>query len=292
MVSSATFPAVDGRFRSRAGDAGFVGADPGDVGVRGWTVSHPGQCGVPCCGCDRCRGSLGTGRFRSTVPRIVAEGQFSTGRGREQVLSTPSGVAWRAPGLLCRVVPCNENSPFPERAQELARRQDGAITSLQLVECGVGEKVRRRHIRDRMLLRLARGLYCTAQPTWRTRARGGLLLAGEQAAIGGWHALALRGIAVSEERLETDVQVWSPVPQTHRPRPGWQFRRDSANRLERAPHQVLTIAEAVLDLCADLPHDRATGLLLDLLRDGTTHTAALREVLAQRHPGLVHHASA
>ena len=89
-------------------------------------------------------------------------------------------------------------SPFHPRRNALARRQDGVLTTEQLLgELDLAPSTLKRWVRERQLRRWHRGVYsdATVPEEWRRWLMAGLLRLGPQAAVAGRAAAALWGLA-------------------------------------------------------------------------------------------------
>ncbi|WP_139283160.1 type IV toxin-antitoxin system AbiEi family antitoxin domain-containing protein [Raineyella antarctica] len=176
------------------------------------------------------------------------------------------------------------------RARALVDEQDGIITRSQALAYGVSDRVIQRLVTDGSWQRLDNGIFVvgSAPITWDQWARGGLLWAGEPAALGG-EAAGFRYGLVPRPAL---IDIWVPLEASHRPaRPRWRLRYDGVGRLAGAWGQLMTttVEDTVLDLADAADVDGALAVLTRALAEGRTHEGRMLAALARR-PRIRHRA--
>lgn len=142
----------------------------------------------------------------------------------------------------------------------LAADQDGVVTTAQALASGLPEQALYRLERTARWQRLDRSVYLTAPGPagWRSLARAGVLLGGEQARLGGTAAGYLHGLVPV---APSQIRVLVPGYAVTRSRGPWRFGRERDGVRERSvgtPPRT-SVEDTVLDLCDLATSSRAVA---------------------------------
>lgn len=169
----------------------------------------------------------------------------------------------------------------------LSQRQQGNVTTEQLLRLGLGRSAIAYRCRTGMLFRVYRGVYAVGRPpsTPLERAAAAVLACGSRAALSHDSALTLWGL---DRRWRTPLHVTVPI---RRRQPGIAVHR--APRLARADVRthlgirVTSPARTALDCAPRLPPGRLTRLVNDARLRGLLRPDELGDVVARfsHHPG-------
>jgi predicted transcriptional regulator of viral defense system len=176
-------------------------------------------------------------------------------------------------------------SELPRELQELARAQDGALTSGQARDTGLSRAVIRTRLDQGRWQRLQTGVYAvfSGPPARRTILWGAVLRAGPGAVLSHETAAELAGLT---DRPSTPIHVMVPSGRYVERIPGLVVRRSS--RIAQARHPVQSpprtrVEETVLDLAgAAATLDDACGWMTRAVGRRLTTQALLQEAMAQR----------
>lgn len=184
--------------------------------------------------------------------------------------------------------------PAPARLDAAARttvaRQDGVVTSSQLQAWGVGRAVLSRRVARGDWQQLWRGVVVLhpGQVTWRERARGALLYAGDGAALSHASAAFVHGISATPG---PQVVVTVPARRIVSVQPGLVVRRRRTMPYAGGRLRAIGVDATVLDLVHELDsEDDVVGLVCTAVRVGVLPGRPLLEAgtrRALRHRELV-----
>lgn len=199
------------------------------------------------------------------------------------------GRASGADGRRADVLALPGMTTLAPEVRALVARQDGVATTAQLAAGGVGPGAVGRRVRSGVWQRPFRGVVVlqSGRPSWRQRARAGLLAAGPGAALSHATAGYMHGIVAVPGR---DVVVSVPATRAVCPRPGLVVRRRRVMPVAGGALRTVTPEATLLDLVQDAPDDDAVvGLLCDAVRAGVLAGRVLRELEHRtvRHRALV-----
>jgi hypothetical protein len=183
-------------------------------------------------------------------------------------------------------------SPVPEALKRLAGLQAGVVSRQQALGTGLGNEAVKRLVRTGSWVPLSSGVYFTATlvPPWLAWAWAGVLIAGDQARLGGRAAGHLYGLVVAPPAL---IPVLTPGTTRPRVQGPWQFTREQPG--QRWPRSVgapprLTVEDCVLDLVAqETNSERVVGWVTASVQARLTTPLRLRRAL-QRRTRLRHRA--
>lgn len=170
--------------------------------------------------------------------------------------------------------------PVPTDLTTIAAAQGGVFTRPQVLASGGCQSLLTRLLRDGSWIRLAQGVYTSAEPTFLSFCWAGILLADGPATIGGLAAAHLRGLCGEPGRLT----IWGERSQTQGP---WEFRR--GYRPGWGLPSRVGAEDAVLEACAESNLREVPGLLSAALLERVTSPGRLRERALQLR-GLRHRA--
>ncbi|NUU18231.1 hypothetical protein HP550_13320 [Cellulomonas humilata] len=183
---------------------------------------------------------------------------------------------------------------LPHRLSAAARdtvvRQEAVVTSAQLHAWGVGRAVVSRRVARGDWQQLWRGVVAlhSGTLTWRQRARGALLYAGDGAALSHASAAFVHGI-VSTPGPRIVVSI--PVRRAVSPQPGLEIRRRRTMPYAGGRVRALGVDDTVLDLVHELEsEDDVVGLVCEAVRVGVLPGRLLLQAGDRRflrHRGLV-----
>jgi hypothetical protein len=178
--------------------------------------------------------------------------------------------------------------PSPE-LRRLADWQDGVLTREQALAHQLSPKAVDRLVSDGHWRRLTSGLYLTGaiEPTWRSLVWAGVLIGGDSAQVGGRAAAHLEGLI---DQPPATILVLIPHAQRLPDRSPWLFRRDAGGyRMPgRGDPPRISIADAVLDLCARSDAAEVVGWLTSAVQRRLTTPERLRRALDRRAPARCH----
>ncbi|MCC2594409.1 hypothetical protein LKO27_13450 [Tessaracoccus sp. OS52] len=136
--------------------------------------------------------------------------------------------------------------PVPTGLSALITAQGGMFTVAQASALGATHSVLARWRKERRWYRVGQDLWSVNEnPTWDGWAWGGVLLAGDGAALGGLAAAHLWGFAPEPEVID----VWGAKKSRQRPGGRWRFRR--GKRLGLGEPAKVCREQAVLELCSE-----------------------------------------
>lgn len=176
--------------------------------------------------------------------------------------------------------------PFPSALQHLAEQQHGVLTAQQLAP--LSRSALRRFSND--WLRLAKGLYCLAEPTWLSAACAGVARAGPTSSVGSVAAARLHGLHDGEPE---EIRVWLPetVSKPALTVGPWRivFKRGTRHGVGWPPRT--RIEDTLLDSAWDLGEDSTVALITRALSQrtttGTRLMAAAEDRIRLRHRATV-----
>lgn len=180
-----------------------------------------------------------------------------------------------------------QRTRVPGSLQQLADAQGGLVTTAQALAAGLTSRAVEGLLDRGTWTTLAHGVHATRHSDrgWMDLAWAGLLIGGEEAALGGAAAAHLYGIAPAPKAIDIWIPGGSRVPHPLRANldeePTWRFRRGTRRALGTPPR--ITVEEAVLDLCSGASADDQAGWLSVAIREQRTSPARLLHAL-ERHP--------
>jgi hypothetical protein len=170
----------------------------------------------------------------------------------------------RRPGSTAARLPPQLN----DAARSMIARQEAVVTSAQLRAWGVDSAVLSRRIAGGDWQRLWRGVVAlhSGAISWRERARGALLYAGDGAALSHASAAFVHGIVPTPG---PQVVVTIPVRRAVSPQPGLDVRRRRSMPFAGGRLRAIGVDVTVLDLVHELDsEDDVVGLVCDSVRAG------------------------
>lgn len=160
--------------------------------------------------------------------------------------------------------------------RRLAARQDDVVTTAQCLELGLSDGWVRRRVQSARWQSLHLGVHVvhSGPVPWRTRARAGLLHAGEGAALSHRSAGALHGLVLERPRV---IEVSIPHRRRVEPSEGVRVERRRVMPPSTGRLRTVTRPETVVDLLGVMATDDAVvALLVAAVRAGTTPDEVLR----------------
>ncbi|NUU19029.1 type IV toxin-antitoxin system AbiEi family antitoxin domain-containing protein [Cellulomonas humilata] len=173
-------------------------------------------------------------------------------------------------------------------AAAVAARQDDVVTTAQLQAWGVQRSLVARRVSSGEWQRVFRGVVVlhSGPVTWRQRARGALLCAGNEAALSHRSAAFVHGLV---PRPGADLVVSVPGGRTVSARPGLVVHRRNVMPFAGGALRVVGTEPTVLDLLDGLESDdEVVGLLCDAIRQGVVPGRLLLH--ARQRPRVRHRA--
>ena len=170
-----------------------------------------------------------------------------------------------------------------EELRKLASLQDGVLSREQSLAHRLSPRAIDRLISEGHWRRLDCGIYLTGatEPSWRSLAWAGVLLAGDAARLGGRAAAHLEGLV---DEPPDEISILIPHAQRLRNRSPWIFLRETGNfrTSSRGNPPRIGVEDAVLDLCANGEAADAVGWLTTAVQRRLTTPERLRRAMDRR----------